>query len=48
MQWDGFVIKSKKWNNEFMKYDYIGAPLSQGVMILITAGTLMEPFIQLQ
>ena len=26
VQWDGFVIKSKKWNNNFMKYDYIGAP----------------------
>ena len=26
VQWDGFVIKSKKWTNDFMKYDYIGAP----------------------
>ncbi len=26
VQWDGFVIKSKKWKNDFMNYDYIGAP----------------------
>ena len=26
VQWDGFIINSKKWNNDFLKYDYIGAP----------------------
>lgn len=26
IQDDGFVLNSRKWNNEFYKYDYIGAP----------------------
>ena len=26
VQWDGFVINPKKWNSEFLNYDYIGAP----------------------
>lgn len=25
IQWDGFIINPNKWNNEFLKYDYIGA-----------------------
>jgi hypothetical protein len=26
IQDDGFVVNSESWNNEFLKYDYIGAP----------------------
>jgi len=26
IQSDGFIINPKKWNNDFLKYDYIGAP----------------------
>ena len=26
VQWDGFVINPEKWNNDFLKYDFIGAP----------------------
>jgi ADP-heptose:LPS heptosyltransferase len=25
-QWDGFPINGKAWNDDFLKYDYIGAP----------------------
>ena len=28
VQWDGFVIHPESWNNEFLDYDYIGAPWS--------------------
>lgn len=27
IQWDGFPLSPQKWNDEFLKYDYIGAPL---------------------
>ncbi len=26
IQYDGFIYKSEKWNDEFLQYDYIGAP----------------------
>ena len=26
VQWDGFIINPKKWQNNFLLYDYIGAP----------------------
>jgi hypothetical protein len=26
VQYDGYVLNSKKWDNSFLKYDYIGAP----------------------
>tara|TARA_B100001057_G_C22730281_1_gene903463 strand:- start:283 stop:990 length:708 start_codon:yes stop_codon:yes gene_type:complete len=26
VQWDGYVINSKKWNPKFLDFDYIGAP----------------------
>ena len=26
IQWDGYVLDGTKWNDEFMKYDYIGGP----------------------
>tara|TARA_A100001388_G_C28753774_1_gene493763 strand:+ start:1219 stop:1911 length:693 start_codon:yes stop_codon:yes gene_type:complete len=26
VQWDGYVINPKKWDSEFLKYDFIGAP----------------------
>ena len=26
VQWDGFIINPKKWQNKFLLYDYIGAP----------------------
>jgi Protein of unknown function (DUF5672) len=29
VQWDGFVIDAAKWTDEFLEYDYIGAPWPQ-------------------
>ena len=26
VQWDGFICNKKKWDKNFLKYDYIGAP----------------------
>ena len=26
VQWDGFIINPKKWQKNFLLYDYIGAP----------------------
>ena len=26
VQWDGYVINPKKWDSEFLNYDFIGAP----------------------
>lgn len=26
VQWDGFILKPELWTNDFLKYDYIGAP----------------------
>jgi Protein of unknown function (DUF5672) len=26
VQWDGYVVDPKAWTNEFLRYDYIGAP----------------------
>ena len=26
VQWDGFVVNGRKWEEEFLSYDYIGAP----------------------
>lgn len=26
IQWDGFIVNSSLWSDEFLKYDYIGAP----------------------
>jgi len=26
VQWDGFVMHAEKWRDEFLEYDYIGAP----------------------
>ena len=26
-QWDGFILNPEKWFDDFLKYDYIGAPL---------------------
>jgi len=26
IQWDGFVLNPKKWTDDFLNYDYIGAP----------------------
>lgn len=26
VQWDGFICNKKKWDENFLKYDYIGAP----------------------
>lgn len=33
VQWDGYVLNPKKWNNDWLRYDYIGAPwkLANGV-----------------
>jgi predicted nucleotidyltransferase len=30
VQYDGFVLNSESWNDEFLKYDYIGAPWPVG------------------
>ncbi|MBP9772976.1 MAG: nucleotidyltransferase domain-containing protein [Candidatus Pacebacteria bacterium] len=29
IQYDGFVLNPDSWNSEFLKYDYIGAPISK-------------------
>lgn len=26
INWDGFIVNSKSWSNQFLLYDYIGAP----------------------
>ena len=26
VQWDGYIINSKKWDSRFLNFDYIGAP----------------------
>jgi hypothetical protein len=31
VQWDGFVVHPEIWTNEFLKYDYIGAPWRDGI-----------------
>jgi hypothetical protein len=30
IDWDGFVVNSSAWDNEFLNYDYIGAPFPFG------------------
>ena len=30
VQYDGFILNPESWTDEFLKYDYIGAPLSWG------------------
>ena len=30
VQWDGFVVDPSKWTDEFLQYDYIGAPIWNG------------------
>ena len=32
VQHDGYVINPQMWTDEFLKYDYIGAPWSTGVV----------------
>ena len=27
-QWDGFIVNPELWTNEFLKYDYVGAPIA--------------------
>jgi hypothetical protein len=29
VQWDGFVIDARQWDDEFLRFDYIGAPWPQ-------------------
>ena len=29
VQWDGFAINADQWTDEFLKYDYIGAPWTE-------------------
>lgn len=29
VQWDGFAVNAEKWDDEFLRYDYIGAPWPQ-------------------
>jgi hypothetical protein len=31
VQYDGYVLRPNKWNDEFFKYDYIGAPWPKNV-----------------
>src|ERR1700761_9421779 len=33
VQWDGFVLNPAAWENEFLKYDYIGSPWPKGFAI---------------
>lgn len=32
VQWDGFVVNADAWTDEFLEYDYIGAPWPDGVV----------------
>lgn len=32
VQWDGIVLNTKLWSNEFLMYDYIGAPWTAGML----------------
>lgn len=32
IQTDGFVLNPERWNEDFLKYDFIGAPLSAGTL----------------
>lgn len=29
VQWDGFVLEASRWNDRFLRFDYIGAPWPQ-------------------
>ena len=29
-QWDGFIVRPDRWNTDFMRYDYVGAPWFRG------------------
>jgi hypothetical protein len=31
IQWDGFILNPFKWNNDFLEYDYIGAPWTHNI-----------------
>ena len=31
VQWDGFIINSEMWTDEFLNYDYIGAPWDHAI-----------------
>src|SRR6201996_5804107 len=33
VQWDGFVLNPAAWENEFLKYDYIGSPWPKGFKV---------------
>ncbi|MCL5990582.1 MAG: hypothetical protein M1419_00570 [Bacteroidetes bacterium] len=32
IQWDGFILNPEAWSDEFLQYDYIGAPWSDAIM----------------
>lgn len=32
VQWDGFILNVNKWDNEYLNYDYIGAPWPVDIM----------------
>jgi tetratricopeptide (TPR) repeat protein len=38
IQWDGYVVNGAAWSDEFLLYDYIGAPWSRGVAGELTVG----------
>ena len=44
VQWDGFVINPKKWQNEFLQYDYIGAPFIPRIKSITYSRDLSNDF----
>ncbi|MGH8696422.1 MAG: DUF5672 family protein, partial [Burkholderiales bacterium] len=38
IQWDGYVVNGTAWSDEFLLYDYIGAPWSRAVAGELTVG----------
>jgi tetratricopeptide (TPR) repeat protein len=38
VQWDGYVVNGAAWSDEFLLYDYLGAPWSRGVAGELTVG----------
>jgi tetratricopeptide (TPR) repeat protein len=38
IQWDGYVVNGAAWSDEFLLYDYVGAPWSRAVAGELTVG----------
>ena len=37
VQWDGYIINPEKWDPNFLKYDYVGAPFIPHAEIIKTS-----------